>query len=61
MKLALSKYWKDEKGKIPIERKDIWNEFNGSFENKDIEPDLFPVAVKAGLAYTAQHNNYRKD
>ena len=58
IKLALSNYWTN--GKIPQERKDLWQQFNGSFKNKEIDTDLFPVMVNQGFAYTAQHTNYRK-
>lgn len=58
MKLALSKYWSNHKGKI--EEDNDWNNFNGSFVNKEIDPSLFPIVVQKGYAYTAQHNHYRK-
>lgn len=58
MKIAINKRYID---KLPATTsKDIWREFNGSFENLDISPRMFLAYVKSGYAYSPQHIAYRK-
>jgi hypothetical protein len=47
--------------KLPANtQREVWRDFNGSFENRTVPPKLFLRSITQGRAYTTHHDRYRK-